>query len=443
MNRIIQTAVHGAIRRDLFERKEGGGGGGGNANTADRMNEAREIKNLAEANAAFQQLNRDLTAFIQRAQGEVTETGRVSKETQQAVEKLVTQGTETKARIDAIEAKFNRDTEEQANQILLPGELFTKSDAYKALSNASVKKATMQVKDLRRYMPGGMDTKAILNATGLNQPLVPAQQIPGVVAPINRRMTIRDLLPVGRTTSNSLQYVRETLFTNNAGPQVGGSPTAPLEGALKNESDIQFDLQTAYVATLAHYIMASRQVLDDAPMLESYINQRLIYGLALEEEDELLNGDGSAGQLNGLFNQAIAYNRGQPGDTPIDTLLRAQTQVLLSEYDTEFYVLHPTDWERIILTKDTQGRYIIARPEQLTAPILWSKPVVATQAITAGYWLAGNGSMAAQIWDRQDASVELSREDRDNFIRNLVTILCEERLALTVYRPQALVKGQF
>lgn len=124
--------------------------------------------------------------------------------------------------------------------------------------------------------------------------------IPGIIMPGLRRLTIRDLLAQGRTSSNALEYVREEVFTNNA--------DVVAEKALKPESDITFSKQTANVKTIAHWVQASRQVMDDAPMLQSYINNRLMYGLALKEEGQLLNGDGTGDNLEGLNKVATAYD---------------------------------------------------------------------------------------------------------------------------------------
>lgn len=392
------------------------------------MDEVVEIKTMADLRGAFLTQHRELKAFLEKARGEIEVAGSASVETKaalaQASDKLELIGT----RLDKLEVKVDRGVYGEGEERENIGRKFAESAEVKALNSHATK--------------ARMEFKAITNASGQNQPLVPDQRVPGIIMQPNRVLRIRSLLNVGRTTSNLIQYAKENVFTNNAGPQAGNSPTTAGENLLKNESDITFTLDNAAVATIAHYILVSRQVLDDAPMLESYINGRLSYGLALEEEDEILNGNGAVGQLNGLMNQATAYNRAQTG-TKIDWLRRAITQLQLSEYSAEFIVLNPADWEDIELTKDTDGRYILANPTSLLGPTLWGLPVVPTNSMTSGQFLVANGTMAAQLWDRMSATVELSREDSDNFRRNMVTILAEERLALTVYRAQALIKGVF
>lgn len=387
-----------------------------------------EIKTMADLQSAFLAQHKLVREFVEKANGEIQAAGTVSVETKAAIQAATETINGLGLRLDKLEIKMDRGAH-QGEAIDTVGQQFIKLDDYKALTTGGRMRARMEV-------------KAIVNATGQNQPLVPDMRVPGIIQNPNRPFRIRELLPSGRTASNLVQYVKENVFTNSAGPQVAGSPTVASENATKPESDITFTLENAAVATLAHFILVSRQVLDDAPMLESYINGRLTYGLALEEEDQLLNGNGASGNLNGLMNQATFYNRAETG-TKIDWLRRAITQLQLSEYSPEFIVLNPADWEGIELVKDTEGRYILANPQQLAAPRLWGLPVVPTNSMTSGQFLVANGSMAAQIWDRQSATVELSREDSDNFRKNMVTLLAEERLALTVYRPTALIKGTF
>jgi HK97 family phage major capsid protein len=267
--------------------------------------------------------------------------------------------------------------------------------------------------------------------------LVVEQRIPGIVALPERRMTVRDLLTPGRTSSNAIQFVQEQGFTNLA--DVVSETTA------KPESSITFELVTKAVATIAHYILASKQILDDAPMLQSHIDGRLRYGLAYVEEQQLLNGDGTGTNLHGLVPQASAYSAPfNPTDAQaIDTIRLALLQAELAEFPATGIVLHPTDWARIELTKDNDGRYIFAQPQSLAGPTLWSRPVVATQAMTVDKFLVGAFKLGAQVFDREDANVEISTEDSDNFRKNLVTIRAEERLVLAVYRPEAFIYGDF
>jgi HK97 family phage major capsid protein len=126
--------------------------------------------------------------------------------------------------------------------------------------------------------------------------------------------------------------------------------------------------------------------------------------------------------------------------TRIDTIRLGILQASLAEYPPSFIVLHPTDWARIETAKDTLGRYIIGDPGTLKPPSLWGLPIVATQAMTITEFLVGT-SMAAQVFDRQQPTVEISTEHNVNFTTNMVTIRAEERLTLAIYRPEAFITG--
>lgn len=289
---------------------------------------------------------------------------------------------------------------------------------------------------------GSFFKTAIINATGQNQPLVPAERAP-MVMPAQRPLVIRDLLPTSPTQSNLIEFVKENVFTNNAAiVQAGGA----YENITKPESAITFVMATAPVITIAHWIPASRQVLADASMLRGYIGNRLTYGLAFVEEDEILNGDGSAGHLNGLMTQAAAYaGAGAVSlDQQLDTLLRAFTQVYTgSLFAPDGVVVNPVDWTKICLIKDTTGRYVFGDPNSDKTPSVWGKPLVQSLSIAATRFLAGAFKPSAQLWDRETATVRIAEQHGDFFVKNMVAILAEERMALTVYRPTGLVRGNF
>ncbi|MDF3573369.1 phage major capsid protein, partial [Enterobacter cloacae] len=162
-------------------------------------------------------------------------------------------------------------------------------------------------------------------------------------------------------------------------------------------------------------------------------------------EGQLLNGDGTGDNLEGLNKVATAYDTSlnASGDTRADIIAHAIYQVTESEFSASGIVLNPRDWHNIALLKDNEGRYIFGGPQAFTSNIMWGLPVVPTKAQAAGTFTVGGFDMASQVWDRMDATVEVSREDRDNFVKNMLTILCEERLALAHYRPTAIIKGTF
>ena len=254
---------------------------------------------------------------------------------------------------------------------------------------------------------------------------------------------MRDVLAVDRTESNLIEFAKENVFTNNAGPQVSGSPQA-FENVTKPESGITFTLATASVTTLSHWIPVSKQVLSDSPMLQSYINTRLMYGLKLKEDTQILLGTGSNGELPGLYTNRTAYSKTSPLSftTKIDVVRDAIRQCENSEFQATAIILHSTDWAAIEQAKDDQKRYLFANPQSSAQPMLWGLPVVVTNSLTAGTFLVGAFDMAAQLWDREDAMIEIGLNS-DNFVKNMRTILCEERVALTIYRSAGLIGGSF
>ncbi|EPE95718.1 phage major capsid protein [Rhizobium grahamii] len=279
---------------------------------------------------------------------------------------------------------------------------------------------------------------AITSAGNSGGALIVPQRDTEIVGLPRRRMTIRQLLQVGSTNSNSIEYARMITRTNAA--------AAVAEGAQKPESNYVWEPRDAPVRTIAHWVAVSRQAMDDIPQLQSEIDGELTYGLDFVEEAEILKGDGTGQHLLGLVPQATDYVAPAitvPNMTKIDVLRLALLQASLAEYPADGIVLHPTDWADIELTKDGENRYIFANVIQLAGPQLWGRPVIDTQAMSLDEFLVGAFKMAAKVWDRMDTEVLISSEDRDNFIKNMLTVRAEKRLALAVKRPAAMVTGDF
>lgn len=359
--------------------------------------------------------------------------GEVSSDLKDKVDKALSELGETSTRIGELEKRAAREREAVEAGPRDIGDIVVDSEKFKATDVTGGWRGSIRVGMERADITSADTTVGAGRSAGTS--LVPGARVAGIVAPPNRQFTIRDLIAPGRTSASSVEFVKETGFTNSAAPVA--------EGTQKPKSDLTFDLFTTPVRTLAHIFKASRQILDDAPALASYINARGTYGLKFVEENQILNGDGTGQNLNGIVPQAAAFNPAFAPDneTAIDRLRLALLQVVLAEYPASGFVLNPTDWAKIELTKDLGGNYIVGNAQSPIGPSLWGLPVVQTQAMAAGKFLTGAFNLGAQIFDRMDVEVLLSSENVDDFEKNMFTIRIEERLALAVYRDEAFVTG--
>ncbi|MBD3818396.1 MAG: phage major capsid protein [Brevundimonas diminuta] len=385
-----------------------------------------------EFKADFDQKLDGVKALAEKAVADAQKGVDATGAQKEVIDGALTAMNEAKARLDDLEQKMARgggDPDQGEKSI---GEQFTESEGFQNFQASGFSKSArggdMQIKATL--------TSATTAAAGSVGDAVQSTRLPGILPLPQRRLTVRDLLSQGRMDGSTLEYVKETGFTNSAAPVA--------EGTQKPESDLQFELVTTSAKVIAHWMKASKQILSDVSQLRSVIDQRLLYGLAYAEEQQLLNGSGSGQNLHGIIPQATAYAAPITisGATSIDMMRLAMLQAALAEYPATGHVMNPIDWAFIETLKDSEGRYIIGNPQGTASPTLWSLPVVTTQAIAVDKFLTGAFKLGAQVFDRWDARVETGYVDKD-FILNLVTILAEERLALAVYRPEAFIYGDF
>jgi HK97 family phage major capsid protein len=263
----------------------------------------------------------------------------------------------------------------------------------------------------------------------------------GITTEARETLTIRDVLDAKPTAMQIVDFVKVN------SPLVAASPQ--VEASSKYANNVTFTSLSERVKTIATYIRASRQILDDMDELENFLMSSLPYEVNLAEELELLSGSNSGEHLNGLITQATPFNTSllsaPKGWNTMDIVGLAVQQIRSAkEVPPTFIVLNPTDWWGMRLTKDQFGRYILGDPQTEVMPSLFGKKVVETTNIAAGTFLLGSGDpVAAQIRDRMGMTVDISFEDADNFTTNLVTIRAEKRLALVVRRPGSFITGSF
>lgn len=266
-----------------------------------------------------------------------------------------------------------------------------------------------------------------------------------------RTLTVRDLISVRRTGSDLVEYVVQTAHTNNAAPvaeaTTAAGPSAntttgvisPAAGAgVKPSGTWAFDIESTAVKTIAEWTPVTKRALADVSQLEDLINDELRADVAEAEETQVVSGNGSGENLTGIL--STSGTQAQAWSTNIfDTIRKALTKVRTVGRATPTAIgLNPADVETIDLAKDGDSRYYGGGPFIGGPRTLWGYPIAESEAIPAGTGIVADWRKAV-LWDREDVSVSFSDSHADFFIRNLVAILAEERVAFGVTRPSAFV----
>jgi len=266
-------------------------------------------------------------------------------------------------------------------------------------------------------------------------------RIPQVTA--DQRLRIRDVISTGQTGASAVEYVREE--------STSGSAAATAHGVEKPELGVVYSLQSAPVRTIAGWMPVQNQQLEDWAQLRSLIDGRLRYSVSRTEEQEILYGSGAPPHLEGILTVAGTTDIAADGryapltDTLIDVVRRGITDVFVAGYEPNAVVLHPFDWETILLEKGTDQRYVWAVVTDNNGSRIWGVRAVESvgaQSRATGVdiprreLIVGDWQMGAQLLDRMDLTVQVGLVDRQ-FVENMRTILAEERLALAIYAPAA------
>jgi len=309
--------------------------------------------------------------------------------------------------------------------------------------NAKQVSAIMGRKSVISATGSGSDGEDTLNPVGVQTTgVLQIQRTPGITPEARQVLKIRDVLSARPTTMAVCDFVKVS------SPMSIASPVP--EASLKPENSLTFQSVSEKVRLIATWIPATRQVLDDMTELMGFIRTAMPYYIDLEEELQLLAGDDTGENLHGLLTQAATYNsallpKASLGWTRLDVIGTAIQQInAAKEIDPTFVVVNVNDWWAIRLTKDSFGRYILGDPQTQGRPTIFGLDVVSTTSIASGTFLVGSGSpVAAEIRDRMGMQIEISTENQDFFIRNLIAVRAEKRLALLTKRSASFISGSF
>ncbi|HSW32555.1 MAG TPA: phage major capsid protein [Steroidobacteraceae bacterium] len=388
---------------------------------------------IEQIKGALKEHESKIEAAIAKYEGQLKDAGTVASEARAEVKVLAEKHSALVDTINKVEQKLADKAEGKTARKSLGEELVT-SEMFKAYKDGRSSKLRMEVKN------------TIIGESGSPQDpsstIVGADRLPGIVGGAFRRLSVLDAILKGATSSNMVEYTKELAFTNAA------AETA--EGVTKPESTLTFSLVQEPVRTIAHWIKVSKQVLDDAPALQSYIDMRLRHGVELKLEQQVVAGDGT-GKLLGLLGTGN-YTAFTPTDASYqeaDTVNDAKYRVIAADYQPSVVLMNPVDFGRLERRKTAAavtGSYIAGEGAALSyinngmTPMLWGLPVIVSNSVPEDGYIV-YAADACQLFMRSGAVVEMFEQDDTNVQKNLITVRAELRAALAVYRPAAVVAG--
>jgi len=291
----------------------------------------------------------------------------------------------------------------------------------------------------------------VYSGTGSAGPTIQNDRLGQVLPYLNREITLLDFIPTASTTSNMIEYAEETAFTNSAAEVAEATATTGTTGT-KAESGLTYAIRTSPVSTIAHWIPVTNSMLADTPAIEGIIRARLMLGLNLRLETEVINGDGNSPNLRGILNTTNVQTLGVSAGTSIggqatvvDAAYAAMNQVMVTGLaNPSGFVFHPNDWAAVRLSREnaatgTLGQYLYGPPSVQGPQVLWGRPVALALGMVENTMLTGDFAMGCMLFDREDAAIRVGTIN-DQFIRNMQTILAEMRAAFVVFRPTAFAR---
>lgn len=252
---------------------------------------------------------------------------------------------------------------------------------------------------------------------------------------------IADLMPQSTISQAAVPFMRETVNAQ------GAAETA--EGALAPEASISFTEDSAPVRKVPVMLPVTEEILDDEQLVRGHINGRLPQFVAMREDSQLINGDGTGQNLEGILHlsgvdSSVTYDLSDDltahGQLRLDAVFKGSMRVAESFLQPDAAVMAMGTWESIRLAKDNNGNYLIAPATESATPRVFGLRIVLNQNMPAD--VAGNTpiivgafAQASQVWRRRAITLQVSDSHEDNFGRGVLVVKATSRLAVTHYRP--------
>lgn len=395
--------------------------------TEEVKNQLDQIGNIVDA-----KIEKAFESAKDNANGEIESS--LKSEISNLTEKYNEKFEAATARMDAIEMESKKTLSGATTKTFaqaIDAEL--KNGALKNMVEGGTNAARMEIKAVADMTMSSAFTGVIAGET----------IVPDIKFDPTRSTHIRTLIPNGSTDAQTIRFIKET------GGE--GAPAATSQGSTLPQMDLDLAATSVNVEKIGTFLRVTEEMLADTPQLTSYLSARVPSKVLEKEDAEILNGDGSSPNLDGLFTDGAAFVTSSSANfyqsvesaNEYDVLVAALDQLAESNYQADTILLNPLDFHKIVLLKSTANEYLRNQIIAGVQPAILGVPIVLNTAVTSGKFMVGNMAVATQLWVRDGLGIEFSREDSTNFRDGFVTVRAQERVALTNYQPNAIVQGTF
>ena len=246
-----------------------------------------------------------------------------------------------------------------------------------------------------------------------------------------RRLMVADYLPIIPTQQDTIRFMLETTFTNNAAEAAAGGAAGEAALALTETSD--------EVEKIAVFIPVTEEQLEDVPAAEAYLNNRLGYMVKARLDSQILNGDGSTPNLKGTLNIGGSLQTQAKGADPTpDAIYKAFDAIRVTGFaEPSVLFTHPNDWQTIRLLRTADGIYIFGNPQEPGRDIIWGVPVCSSTAVVENTMIAGDYTMFSALYLKRGITIEMSNGYSDYFVKGKFAVKATLRCAVVHYRTSA------
>ena len=261
------------------------------------------------------------------------------------------------------------------------------------------------------------------------------------VWPYERPLVISDLFDTGTLSGNTIEYPVYGALEGNAGMVAEGGQKPQIH--LPEPTWVSDTLKE-----IAAWWKITDNMAEDLPFVVSEINSHAQYNLQLQEETQLLSGDGSGNNIKGLLNREV-QTLSQGTDTDPDRLFKATTLIATATgFTADAIVINPADYEAIRLSKDANGQYFgggffngqYGNGGVMQNPPLWGLRTVVTEAVAKSTAIVGAFRLGGKILRKGGLRVESTNSHDTDFTNDKITFRIRERVGLQVKYPKAFVK---